>query len=324
MKRTFPQVFESSRDSSGRRLSRAGCCDMLESLAPDRRRRSPRVVVLTPGHLQLGLLRALASWPSRWASSWSKAATSSCRTASSGCGRRKGFERVDVIYRRIDDDFLDPQAFRADSLLGVPGLMDVYRAGRVALANAPGHRRRRRQGRLRLRAEIIKYYLGEDAILPNVPTYRLLATRRIASYVLANLDELVVKAGQRIGRLRHADRAALDAAEQRAEFAAPDRGQPAQLHRAADAGALARADDRRRHVRRPARRPAAVHPLRQGHLRAARRPDARRAEEGFAGRELVAGRRQQGHLGARRRSERTTAATQSQPQSPGAIVGAQS
>src|SRR5262249_6864454 len=74
---------------------------------------------------------------------------------------------------------------------------------------------------------------------------------------------------------------------------------PAQLHRSADAVAFARADDRRRRVRGAPRRPAAVHPLRQGHLRAAGRPHAGRAEEGITGRQLVAGWRQQGHLGAR-------------------------
>ena len=64
----------------------------------------------------------------------------------------KGFERIDVLYRRIDDDFLDPLAFRADSMLGVPGLMEAYRAGRRRAGQRPGHRHRRRQGRLRLRA----------------------------------------------------------------------------------------------------------------------------------------------------------------------------
>ena len=84
-----------------------------------------------------------------------------------------GFERVDVIYRRIDDDFLDPLTFRADSTLGVPGLMDVYRAGRVALANAPGTGIADDKAVYAYVPQMIKYYLGEDMILPNVPTYRL-------------------------------------------------------------------------------------------------------------------------------------------------------
>src|SRR5204862_4616589 len=83
----------------------------------------------------------------------------------------KGFERVDVIYRRIDDDFLDPTTFRSDSMLGVPGLMEVYRAGRVTLANAPGTGIADDKVVYAYVPKIIKYYLGEDAILPNVPTY---------------------------------------------------------------------------------------------------------------------------------------------------------
>ena len=83
----------------------------------------------------------------------------------------KGFERVDVIYRRIDDDFLDPTVFRPDSMLGVPGLMEVYMAGRVALANAPGTGVADDKVIYAYVPKIIKYYLGEDIILPNVPTY---------------------------------------------------------------------------------------------------------------------------------------------------------
>ena len=83
----------------------------------------------------------------------------------------KGLEPVDVLYRRIDDDFLDPKAFRPDSFLGVPGLMDVYRAGRIALANAPGTGIADDKVMYAYVPKIIKYYLGEDIIIPNVPTY---------------------------------------------------------------------------------------------------------------------------------------------------------
>ena len=86
----------------------------------------------------------------------------------------KGFERIDVLYRRIDDDFLDPQAFREDSMLGVPGLMDAYRAGRIALANAPGTGIADDKVVYAYVPQIIKYYLGEDAIIPNVADVRLL------------------------------------------------------------------------------------------------------------------------------------------------------
>jgi uncharacterized circularly permuted ATP-grasp superfamily protein len=104
----------------------------------------------------------------------------------------RGLERVDVIYRRIDDDFLDPDCFRADSALGVPGLMEVYRAGRVTLANAPGTGVADDKAVYAWAPQIIKYYLGEEAILPNVPTY-VCSEPDQCSHVLANLKELVVK-----------------------------------------------------------------------------------------------------------------------------------
>src|SRR6266566_1039426 len=105
----------------------------------------------------------------------------------------KGFERVDVIYRRIDDDFLDPQCFRPDSMLGVPGLMGVYQQGNVALANAPGGGVADDKVVYAYVPRIVKYYLGEDAILPNVPTY-ICSESDDLKYVLEHLDERVVKA----------------------------------------------------------------------------------------------------------------------------------
>ena len=110
----------------------------------------------------------------------------------------KGLERVDVIYRRIDDDFLDPEAFRADSLLGVPGLMAAYRAGRVALANAPGNGVADDKVIYAYVPDMIRYYEGEDPILPNVPTY-LCWRDSDRSYVLEHLDKLVVKAANESG-----------------------------------------------------------------------------------------------------------------------------
>ncbi|MFP3975311.1 MAG: circularly permuted type 2 ATP-grasp protein [Chloroflexota bacterium] len=105
----------------------------------------------------------------------------------------RGFERLDVLYRRIDDDFLDPKAFRSDSLLGVPGIMEVYKSGRIALANAPGAGIADDKAIYSYVPQIIKYYLDEDAILPNVPTYVCWDDKQ-RSHVLNNLDKLVVKA----------------------------------------------------------------------------------------------------------------------------------
>ncbi len=104
----------------------------------------------------------------------------------------RGLKRVDVIYRRIDDDFLDPKCFNPDSCLGVDHLMDVYRAGRVTLANAPGTGVADDKAVYAYVPQIIKYYLDEDPILPNVPTY-LCSDDKQRDHVLANLDKLVVK-----------------------------------------------------------------------------------------------------------------------------------
>lgn len=104
----------------------------------------------------------------------------------------RGSTRVDVIYRRIDDDFLDPECFREDSALGVPGLMEVYKAGRVTLANAPGTGVADDKAVYAWVPKIIKYYLNEDAILQNVPTY-VCENPDECAYVLSHLDELVIK-----------------------------------------------------------------------------------------------------------------------------------
>src|SRR5258708_27923508 len=195
MKRTFPQVFESSRirpvDDYPSRLR-----DMLESLAPANVE-SPRVVVLTPGvhnsayfeHSFLAQQMGVELVEGR------------DLVVSDGfvwAGTTKGFERVDVIYRRIDDDFLDPKTFRAGSGLGVQGLMDVYRAGRVALANAPGTGVADDKVVYAYVPRMVQYYLNEDILIPNVPTF-LCADEKDRIEVLAHLPELVVKAANESG-----------------------------------------------------------------------------------------------------------------------------
>ncbi len=105
----------------------------------------------------------------------------------------KGLQRVDVIYRRVDDDFLDPLVFRPDSILGIPGLFNAYRAGNVTLANAVGTGVADDKAVYAYVPAIIKYYLDEDPILDNVETY-LLDDRAQRMHVLDRLDQLVVKA----------------------------------------------------------------------------------------------------------------------------------
>jgi uncharacterized circularly permuted ATP-grasp superfamily protein len=104
----------------------------------------------------------------------------------------RGPKRVDVIYRRIDDDFLDPLVFRADSSLGVPGLLSVYRAGRVALSNAIGTGVADDKSIYPLVPDMIRFYLSEEPILNNVPTWQC-RKKEALQYTLEHLDELVVK-----------------------------------------------------------------------------------------------------------------------------------
>jgi uncharacterized circularly permuted ATP-grasp superfamily protein len=103
-----------------------------------------------------------------------------------------GYEPIDVLYRRVDDDFLDPLNFNPDSLLGVPGIMDVYRAGGITIANAPGTGIVDDKAMYSYIPEIVEFYTGEKAILNNVPTWRCAEPDSLA-YVLDHLAELVVK-----------------------------------------------------------------------------------------------------------------------------------
>jgi uncharacterized circularly permuted ATP-grasp superfamily protein len=109
-----------------------------------------------------------------------------------------GLRRVDVLYRRVDDDFLDPLCFRPDSALGVPGLMNAYRCGNLALVNAVGTGVADDKAIYPYVPDMIKFYLGQEAILPNVPTY-ICAKPDDCKYVLENLHQLVVKSTNESG-----------------------------------------------------------------------------------------------------------------------------
>lgn len=109
-----------------------------------------------------------------------------------------GLQRVDVIYRRIDDEFIDPEVFHEDSILGVPGLMRAWKAGNVGLANAPGAGVADDKVVYAFVPEIIRYYLDEEPGIPNVPTYRCMYPDE-RDYVLQHLDELVIKPANESG-----------------------------------------------------------------------------------------------------------------------------
>ncbi len=210
----------------------------------------------------------------------------------------RGLKRVDVIYRRVDDEFLDPLTFRSDSLLGVPGLMGAYRAGNVALANAVGNGVADDKAIYAYVPAFIRYYLGEEPILRTVETY-LCAKPDDLAYVLDHLPELVVKAvgesggyGMLIGPA--ADHAKIE--EFRERIQANPRNYIAQPVVRALARAVLRSRDGTRG--RPPRGPAPLLPLRRGESdHRSRRTDARGAAARLAGGEFLAGRRQQGYLG---------------------------
>ncbi|HXB70682.1 MAG TPA: circularly permuted type 2 ATP-grasp protein [Candidatus Acidoferrales bacterium] len=195
LKRIFPRVFEGLpvrpvNDYTSRLL------EMLESIAPHPAGR-PRVVLLTPGIYNSAYFEH-SFLAQQMGVQLVEGHDLVVQSGDVFMRTTKGLERVDVIYRRVDDDFLDPQAFRPDSLLGVPGLMDVYRAGRVALANAPGNGVADDKVIYAYVPEMIRYYEDADPILPNVPTY-LCWRDSDRQYVLEHLDELVVKSANESG-----------------------------------------------------------------------------------------------------------------------------
>ncbi|GGW88584.1 circularly permuted type 2 ATP-grasp protein [Alteromonas halophila] len=110
----------------------------------------------------------------------------------------EGLSQVDVIYRRIDDAFIDPEAFREDSMLGVPGIMRAWKAGNVSLANAPGSGVADDKVVYAYVPEIIRYYLNEEPLLPNVPTYKCM-NKDERDHVIAHIDEMVVKPANESG-----------------------------------------------------------------------------------------------------------------------------
>ncbi len=195
MKRTFPRVFRGLgvrpvSDYPGRLLA------MLEDVAPDGS--DPlQVAVLTPGRFNSAyfehsfLAQQMGVELVEGRDLTVEDDTVFMRTTA-------GLERVHVIYRRIDDDFLDSRVFREDSMLGVPGLMEAYRRNRVTLVNAPGTGVADDKVIYAYVPQMIRYYLGEDAIIPNVPTY-LCWDKQQREHVLDHIGSMVVKPANESG-----------------------------------------------------------------------------------------------------------------------------
>lgn len=194
--RTFPSLFS---DIAVRPVDHytTQLLANLRELAPPGREEDPNVVLLTPGvfnsayfeHSFLAQQLGIELLEGR---------DLFCDDNIVYMKTTRGPQRVDVIYRRVDDDFLDPLTFRPDSVLGVPGLVNAYRAGNVALANSIGTGIADDKVIYAFVPRIIEYYLGEKALIPNVETY-LASNPQDYTYILENLDKLVVKAANRSG-----------------------------------------------------------------------------------------------------------------------------
>ncbi len=257
----LPAALRSVRASGRSTTTRASCSTMLQYVSP-RRRQSHASAVLTPGVYNSAYFEHSFLAQQMGVRARRRPRPRGDRTAIVYMRTTSGFERVDVIYRRIDDDFLDPKCFRPDSMLGVPGLMDAYKAGNVALANAPGTGIADDKVVYAYVPEIINYYLGEEPILPNVPTY--LCWRRKRLQLRART---ISTSSSSKPPTNPAATACLSARTppptSASDFAKRIQRQPAQLHRPADARPLARARHRRGPLRGPPRRPAPLHPLRR-------------------------------------------------------------
>ena len=190
MMRLFPELFSRHRIAPVENYPDELLAS-LKSVAPLTTTREPNVVLLTPGVFNSAyyehsfLADKLGVELVEGRDLFVKDEVVYMRTT-------QGPQRVDVIYRRVDDDFIDPLAFRPDSILGVPGLMSAYSAGNVTLANAVGTGIADDKAIYSFMPDIVKFYLGEEPLLKNVPTWRCREPEHL-SYVLDHLPELVVK-----------------------------------------------------------------------------------------------------------------------------------
>ncbi|WP_018934677.1 circularly permuted type 2 ATP-grasp protein [Thioalkalivibrio sp. ALJ24] len=195
-KRVFPELFQDSAILPVDEYP-AQLFDMLASISP-RPQEYPEIVVLTPGIYNSAYFEH-SFLAQRMGAELVEGAD--LMVGDDDCVYMRtidGPERVDVIYRRIDDAFLDPEAFNADSMLGVPGLMRAWRKGNVGLANAPGAGVADDKVMYAFIPEVIRYYLDQDPLIPNVPTW-LCSDDEHRQYVLDHLDELVVKPANESG-----------------------------------------------------------------------------------------------------------------------------
>ncbi len=191
MLRMFPDLFMEHRVRPVETYT-DNLIAMLRSVAPPGAGREPGIVILTPGPFNSAYYEH-SFLADRIGVELVQGSDLFVRDAQVFMRTTEGPRKVDVIYRRIDDDWLDPLADRADSMVGVPGLMTAYEAGTVTLVNAPGAGVADDKAVYSYMPEIIKFFAGEEPLLKNVDTYRCREPEALA-YVLEHLSELVVKA----------------------------------------------------------------------------------------------------------------------------------
>ena len=190
MMRMFPHLFQEKRIAPVEQYP-ALLKRTLASVAPKKCEGDPNVVILTPGHFNSAYYEH-SFLADMMGVELVEAADLFVEGDFVWMRTTEGPQRVDVIYRRIDDAFLDPLCFRPDSMLGVPGLMNVYRSGGVSIASAPGAGVADDKAIYTFVPEMVRFYLGEEPILKNVPTWQCAKTDEL-KYVLENLGEMVVK-----------------------------------------------------------------------------------------------------------------------------------
>ncbi len=190
MMQMFPELFSRIRvrpvEDYTSRLRRS-----LDYLAPPGCKGKPRVAVLTPGIFNSAFYEH-AFLADQMGAELVEGSDLRVMGGKVCMRTTRGYEPIDVIYRRVDDDYLDPLTFRPDSALGVAGIMDVYRAGNITIANAPGTGICDDKAIYSYMPEIVEFYTGRKALLENVPTWRCSEPDSL-KYVLDNLADLVVK-----------------------------------------------------------------------------------------------------------------------------------
>tara|TARA_A100001011_G_scaffold400052_1_gene511971 strand:+ start:336 stop:1742 length:1407 start_codon:yes stop_codon:yes gene_type:complete len=190
MMRMFPELFESLKIETVENYP-SYLLDILRSLAPSKCKKDPNIVILTPGPLNSAYYEHsfLADMMGIELVQGTDLFVDSNITYMK---TTQGARRVDIIYRRVDDEYLDPLYYRSDSLLGVPGIINSYKTGNVNICSAPGAGIADDKAIYTFMPEIIKFYLAEEPVLKNIKTWRCFNKKEL-QYVIHNLKDLVVK-----------------------------------------------------------------------------------------------------------------------------------